>query len=69
MIGPVSKVSRSLGSLLNIKKTESETRYEQCFDFAFGLADHIYAMTLGQVVYESPKAKVNKTKLRKSVGV
>lgn len=56
-------------SYLRSQKTMAIILVEQYFDFAFGLADHIYAMTRGQVVYESPKAKVNKAKLRKSVGV
>ena len=42
---------------------------EQYFDFAFGLADQIYAMTRGKIVYDCRKSKVNKTKLRSSVGV
>lgn len=42
---------------------------EQYFDFAFGLADQIYAMMRGEIVYESRKSKISKTKLRKSVGV
>ena len=42
---------------------------EQYFDFAFGLADQIYAMMRGEIVYESRKSKISKIKLRKSVGV
>ena len=42
---------------------------EQYFDFAFGLADQIYAMTRGEIVYEGRKSKINKAKLRNSVGV
>jgi len=42
---------------------------EQYFDFAFGLADQIYAMTRGKIVYDCRKSKANKTKLRSSVGV
>ena len=42
---------------------------EQYFDFAFGLADHIYAVTRGKVVYESKKFNIDKSKLRASVGV
>ena len=39
------------------------------FDFAFGLADQIYAMMRGEIVYEGRKSKISKAKLRKSVGV
>ena len=42
---------------------------EQYFDFAFGLADHIYAMTRGKIVYDCHKTKADKTQLRDSVGV
>jgi urea transport system ATP-binding protein len=42
---------------------------EQYFDFAFGLADQIYAMMRGEIVYEGRKSKISKAKLRKSVGV
>ena len=42
---------------------------EQYFDFAFGLADQIFAMTRGEVVYASRTADVDKARLRQSVGV
>ena len=42
---------------------------EQYFDFAFGLADEIYAMTRGEIVYAGRKSEISKPKLRKSVGV
>ena len=42
---------------------------EQYFDFAFGLADQVYAMMRGEIVYEGRKSKISKAKLRKSVGV
>ena len=42
---------------------------EQYFDLAFGLADHIFAMMRGEVVYESPTASIDKVRLRQSVGV
>ena len=42
---------------------------EQYFDFAFGLADQIYAMTRGEIVYEGRKSKISKAKLRNAVGV
>lgn len=42
---------------------------EQYFDFAFGLADQIYAMMRGKIIYEERKSKINKAKLRDSVGV
>ena len=42
---------------------------EQYFDFAFGLADQIFAMTRGEIVYASRTADVDKARLRQSVGV
>jgi urea transport system ATP-binding protein len=38
-------------------------------DFAFSLADQIYAMTRGEIVYEGRKSKISKAKLRNAVGV
>ena len=35
----------------------------------FGLADQIYAVKRGKVVYESKKSTIDKSKLRTSVGV
>ena len=34
-----------------------------------GLADHIYAMMRGEIVYTGRKSEINKSKLRKLVGV
>ena len=42
---------------------------EQYFDFAFGLADQIFATTRGEIVYASLTADVDKARLRQSVGV
>ena len=42
---------------------------EQYFNFAFSLADQIYAMTRGEIVYEGRKSKISKAKLRNAVGV
>ena len=42
---------------------------EQYFDFAFSLADQIYAMTRGEIVYEGRKSKISKAKLRNAIGV
>lgn len=56
-------------SHLREQKTMAIILVEQYFDFAFGLADHIYAMTRGKVVYESKKSNIDKSKLRASVGV
>ena len=38
-------------------------------DFAFSLADQIYAMTRGEIVYEGRKSKISKAKLRNAVVV
>jgi urea transport system ATP-binding protein len=56
-------------SYLRSQQTMAIILVEQYFDFAFELADQIYAMTRGQIVYESLKSDINKAKLRKSVGV
>jgi len=42
---------------------------EQYFDFAFSRADHIFAITRGEVVYEGKKNIIDKVKLRKAVSI
>ena len=42
---------------------------EQYFDFAFARADHIFAITRGEVVYEGKKKIIDKLKLRKAVSI
>ena len=56
-------------SFLRNQKTMAIVLVEQYFDFAFGLADQIYAVKRGEVVYESRKSSIDKSKLRASVGV
>ena len=56
-------------SFLRNQKTIAIVLVEQYFDFAFGLADQIYAVKRGEVVYESKKSTIDKSKLRTSVGV
>ncbi len=56
-------------SFLRNQKTMAIVLVEQYFDFAFGLADQIYAVKRGEVVYESRKSSIDKSKLRTSVGV
>ena len=56
-------------SFLRNQKTMAIVLVEQYFDFAFGLADQIYASKRGEVVYESKKSTIDKSKLRTSVGV
>ena len=56
-------------SFLRNQKTMAIVLVEQYFDFAFGLADQIYAVKRGEVVYESKKSTIDKSKLRMSVGV
>ena len=56
-------------SHLKSQQTMAIVLVEQYFDFAFGLADQIYAMMRGEIVYEGQKTKISKAKLRKSVGV
>ena len=46
-------------SHLRDQKTMAIVLVEQYFDFAFGLADHIYAVTRGKVVYESKKLNID----------
>jgi urea transport system ATP-binding protein len=54
---------------LRSQQTMAIVLVEQYFDFAFGLADHIFAMMRGEVVYESPSDSIDKVRLRQSVGV
>ena len=56
-------------SFLRNQKTMAIVLVEQYFDFAFGLADQIYAVKRGEVVYESKRSTIDKSKLRTSVGV
>ena len=42
---------------------------EQYFDFAFARADHIFAITRGEIVYEGRKAIIDQKKLRKAVSL
>ena len=42
---------------------------EQYFYFAFARADHIFAITRGEVVYEGKKNIIDKVKLRKAVSI
>ena len=54
---------------LRSRQTMAIVLVEEYFDFAFGLADHIFAMMRGEVVDESPTASIDKVQLRQSVGV
>ena len=56
-------------SHLKSQQTMAIILVEQYFDFAFGLADQIYAMMRGDIVYQGQKSKLSKSKLRQSVGV
>ena len=56
-------------SFLRNQKTMAIVLVEEYFDFAFGLADQIYAVKRGEVVYESKKSTIDNSKLRKLVGV
>jgi urea transport system ATP-binding protein len=54
---------------LRLQQTMAIVPVEQCFNFAFGLADHMFAMIRGDVIYESPTASIDKAWLRQSAGV
>ena len=56
-------------SHLKSQQTMAIILVEQYFDFVFELADQIYAMMRGDIVYEGQKSKLSKSKLRQSVGV
>ena len=56
-------------SYLRGQKAMAIVLVEQYFDFAFSLADQIFAMTRGEIVYESRTATIDKARLRQSVGV
>lgn len=51
------------------RQTMNIVLVEQYFDFAFGLADHIFAMMSGEVVYERLTASIDKVQLRQYVRV
>ena len=54
---------------LRSRQTMAILLVEQYLDFAFGLADHIFAMMRGEVVYERLTASIDKVQLRQYVGV
>ena len=64
----ISQIGEVIG-YLRAQQTMAIVLVEQYFDFAFGLADQIFAMMRGQIVYESPTATIDKARLRQSVGV
>jgi urea transport system ATP-binding protein len=54
---------------LKSQKNMSIILVEQYFDFAFARADHIFAITRGEIVYEGKKGIIDKRKLRKAVSI
>ena len=64
----ISQIGEVIG-YLRAQQTMAIILVEQYFDFAFALADQIYAMTRGEIVYESRTATIDKARLRQSVGV
>ena len=64
----ISQIGEVIG-YLRAQQTMAIVLVEQYFDFALGLADQIFAMTRGEIVYESPTATIDKARLRQSVGV
>jgi len=54
---------------LKYQKNMAIILVEQYFDFAFSRADHIFAITRGEVVYEGKKNIIDKVKLRKAVSI
>lgn len=64
----ISQIGEVIG-YLRTQQTMAILLVEQYFDFAFGLADQIFAMMREQIVYESPTATIYKARLRQSVGV
>ena len=70
-LGHPERADRLNATIVHLRqqKQMSIILVEQYFDFAFGLADHIYAMTRGKIVYDCHKTKADKTQLRDSVGV
>ena len=64
----INQIGEVIG-YLRAQQTMAIVLVEQYFDFAFGLADQIFGMMRGQIVYERPTATIDKACLRQSVGV
>ena len=54
---------------LKSQKNMAIVLVEQYFDFAFKRADHIFAITRGEIVYEGKKDAIEEKKLRKAVSI
>ena len=54
---------------LKSQKNMARILVEKYFDFAFDRADHVFAITRGEVVYEGKKNIIDKVKLRKAVSI
>ena len=54
---------------LKSQKNMAIVLVEQFFDFAFKRADHIFAITRGEIVYEGKKDAIEEKKLRKAVSI
>ena len=61
-----------IGEVIDYLKSQNNMAIilvEQYFDFAFARADHIFAITRGEIVYEGKKGIIDKRKLRKAVSI
>ena len=61
-----------IGEVIDYLKSQNNMAIilvEQYFDFAFARADHIFAITRGEIVYEGRKAIIDQKKLRKAVSI
>ena len=54
---------------LKSQKNMAIVLVEQYFDFAFKRADHIFAITRGEIIYERKKDAIEEKKLRKAVSI
>ena len=54
---------------LKSQKNMAIVLVEQFFDFAFKRADHIFAITRGEIIYEGKKDAIEEKKLRKAVSI
>ena len=54
---------------LKSQKNMAIVLVEQYFDFAFKRADHIFAITRGEIIYEGKKDAIEEKKLRKAVSI
>ena len=65
-------IIQQIGRVITYLKDQGEMAIvlvEQYFEFAYGLADHFYSMRRGEIILDSPKGGVSKSKVLKTLSV